>query len=299
MHQLENILEDTPNENRNLYQRYSLEEEIERVAYHYEVEPAFFQTVTGGEWNTYSCNIWKPGYSLTQAQEEKLDKFAELMQLRPGMKILDVGCGWGGPLVYLCHKYGVHGHGITISPKAIPIAEARAEKYQADAKFEVIHWQNLPEAEAYDAILTDEVIVHFNNLNSFFAKCHKVLKPGSRMVHKELHFNHSRHKHALDALSQHINKVYGYTGNYRTLYDELELMDFNGFALKEIVDIPIVHYKKTIADYWLKACNDNRAALEAMTNEKHVKDFRIYLKGILKIFNADVFGLHMVTAQKI
>ena len=119
------------------YVAYQLEEDAARVAYHYEVDPEFFLTVTDGEWNNYSASIWEEGFDITQAQEKKLDKYAEMMDLKPGMRILDVGCGWGGPLVYLCKTYGVQGHGITVSPMQIPIAEARAERYGVDATFDV------------------------------------------------------------------------------------------------------------------------------------------------------------------
>lgn len=291
-------LESAPLNARNLYQSYSFDEEVDRIAYHYEVAPEFFKLVTGGEWNVYSCSMWEEGFSLTQAQERKLDEFARLMGLKPGMRILDVGCGWGGPLVYLCHKYGVSGHGITISPMAIPVAEERAKKYGVNATFEVVHWKNLRSLQQFDCIYSDEVIVHFNDLDGFFRKANQLLKPGGVMVNKELHFRHSRHKHALDKLSQHINKVYAYTGNYRTLRDELELLDRNAFQLEEIVDIPIADYKKTIGEHWVKNLNDNRRVLEIMTSEQHVKDFKLYLRGICKIFAADVFGLHIVASRK-
>lgn len=291
-------LESAPLNARNLYQSYNFDEEVDRIAYHYEVAPEFFKRVTGGEWNVYSCSMWEEGFSLTQAQERKLDEFARLMDLKPGMRILDVGCGWGGPLVYLCNKYGVSGHGITISPMAIPVAEERARKYGVNATFEVVHWKNLRSLQQFDCIYSDEVIVHFNDLDGFFKKANQLLKPGGVMVNKELHFRHSRHKHALDKLSQHINKVYAYTGNYRTLRDELELLDRNAFQLEEIVDIPIADYKKTIGEHWVKNLNDNRRELEMMTSAKHVKDFKLYLRGICKIFSAEVFGLHIVASRK-
>ena len=291
-------LESAPLNARNLYQSYNLDEEVDRIAYHYEVAPEFFKRVTGGEWNVYSCSMWEDGFSLTQAQEKKLDEFARLMDLKPGMRILDVGCGWGGPLVYLCNKYGVSGHGITISPMAIPVAEERARKYGVNATFEVVHWKNLRSLQQFDCIYSDEVIVHFNDLDGFFKKANQLLKPGGVMVNKELHFRHSRHKHALDKLSQHINKVYAYTGNYRTLRDELELLDRNAFQLEEIVDIPIADYKKTIGEHWVKNLNDNRRELEVMTSAQHVKDFKFYLRGICTIFAAEVFGLHIVASRK-
>ncbi len=297
--QLETIAQTPPPAGNVPYQAYEHDEETERLAYHYEVDPEFFLIVTGGEWHTYSCSIWEDGFDMTQAQEKKLDKYAELMRLGPGSRILDVGCGWGGPLVYLCHKYGAVGHGITVSPVAIPVAEARAARYGVEASFEVVHWENLPEAETYDAVFTDEVVVHFNDLDGFFARCRGLLKPGGMMVNKELHFTHSSYTQWSDRLSQHINKVYGYTGNYRTLVDELILVDKNRFQLTDIYQIPIVHYRKTIDEGWLANMHAHRARLEQVTSPEHYTDFRMYLKAIMWCFRRDFMRLHMVASQKI
>jgi cyclopropane-fatty-acyl-phospholipid synthase len=295
---LDPILEATESEDRKLYQKYELDEETERLAYHYEVAPEFFLTTTGGEWNTYSASIWEDGFTMTQAQEKKLDIYAEFMQLKPGDRILDVGCGWGGPLVYLCHKYGAIGHGITVSPMAIPVAEARAAKYGVDARFEVIHWQNMEQIEEFDAIFTDEVIVHFNDLDGFFGKCHSMLKPGGRMVNKELHFTHSSHEDWSDSLSQHINKVYAFTGNYRTLAQELQLLDDNNFRLSNLYEMDINHYRTTIDKAWLPNIAENKDRLLELTSEKYIHDFRKYLKASVFAFRKGAFGLHIVASHK-
>jgi cyclopropane-fatty-acyl-phospholipid synthase len=63
----------------------------------------------------YSCAYWKDADTLDQAQEHKLDLVARKLQLEPGMKVLDIGCGWGGALNYFADKYGVSGLGVTIS----------------------------------------------------------------------------------------------------------------------------------------------------------------------------------------
>ena len=70
--------------------------------------------------------------SKSQAQEQKLDLLATLLQLRPGQRILDVGCGWGGPLVYLAETYGVRGVGLTLSPAQREYAERRVREHDVD-----------------------------------------------------------------------------------------------------------------------------------------------------------------------
>ncbi len=292
------IAETVPAGGPTFYQSYDQEEETARLAYHYEKDPEFFLTLTGGEWHCYSCSMWEDDFGITQAQEKKFDKLAEFMRLEPGMHILDVGFGWGGPLVYMCHKYGVTGHGITISPIQVPTAVDLADKYGVNATFEVVHWQDLPDLETYDAILTDEVMVHIYDLDGFFAKCYKTLKSGGRMVHKELHFTQAALADSTDRLAQHINKIFGYTGNYRTLHEELELLDNNHFKLEHVYEIPLMNYLKTMA-VWLKNNFDHRERLKAMTSSEAYKDFRRYLKGTLALLKKPVFGLHIVASSKL
>lgn len=287
-----------PEKGNVFYHSYEVAEDSARAAYHYEQDPRFFTILNGGEWHVYSCSLWEKGFDITQAQEKKLDRLAELMELKPGMHILDVGCGWGGPLVYLCHKYGVTGHGITVSARQIPFARERAAQYGVDATFEVVHWQDLPEVATYDAIFTDEVMVHFNDLRGFFTKCHHLLQTGRVMVHKELHLSHSRHSQ-LGPLSEHVNALYGYTGNYVTLHHELALLDETGFQLESVTQIPLdPHYLSTI-DAWLTNLFDNRAELKALAGAEMYRRFRIYLKAVRHIFTrTDIMRLHIVTSRK-
>jgi len=280
-----------------LYQAYDVQEETERSTFHYEKPPEFFYILTGGEWNAYSCSIWEPGFSMTQAQEKKLDKMAELMELKPGMRILDVGCGWGGPLVYWAHKYGAIGHGITVTPRQVPEVQARAAKYGAPVTVEVLHWKNLHEVETYDIVTTDEVLVHFHDLGDFFAKCHKLLKPGGKMVHKELHLTHSKHA-VFGSIGRQVSEVYAHTGNYITLVQELQTASDNNFQLDSLFDIPIEQYQKTM-DEWQSNLFKQRERVKALVGEQVYKEFRTYLKGMRYLFTReDVFGLHIVASRK-
>jgi cyclopropane fatty-acyl-phospholipid synthase-like methyltransferase len=105
-----------PRPDHQLFHSYSVEEDRVRTNVHYEQPPEFFYLITGGEWNCYSCNLWDGATTDTESQEAKLDQTAALAGLERGMRILDVGCGWAGPLAYLCQRYGVSGVGLTLSP---------------------------------------------------------------------------------------------------------------------------------------------------------------------------------------
>src|SRR6202043_2725637 len=93
-----------------LYHSYTTEVDQTRTNVHYEQPPEFFLLITGGEWNVYSANLWDPGTEDdTASQQAKLDLIARLAGLEKGMRLIDVGCGWAGPLTYLCDTYGLTG----------------------------------------------------------------------------------------------------------------------------------------------------------------------------------------------
>lgn len=279
------------------YQQYDIAEDTERSAFHYERDPEIFYILTGGEWHTYACSLWEDGFSMTQAQEKKFNHLAKLMELKPGMKMLDIGFGWGGPLVYYCKQYGVCGHGIAVSPSQVDEGRQCAARYGVPATFELLHWKNLPEDETYDIIYTDEVITHFTELEEFFGKCRKALKPGGVMLHKELHLSHSRYGEVGPAAAQ-VFKVYSYTGNYRPLQYELSALDTNNFELLHLEEVPWDNYLRTV-DAWNKNFFDNRARLIALGGEEFYRNFRAYLKSVRHIFGrTNIMRLHIILSRK-
>jgi len=75
----------------------------------------------------YSCGYWKQATNLDQAQQDKLKMICDKLQLKPGMTLLDVGCGWGGLAAYAAKNYGVTVHGVTISAEQQKLAQQRCE----------------------------------------------------------------------------------------------------------------------------------------------------------------------------
>jgi cyclopropane-fatty-acyl-phospholipid synthase len=279
------------------YLAYDADEDTARSASHYDADPEFYCTFTGGEWNSYSCVLWEDGLDLTQAQERKFDLFAHLLGLTPGMRVLDVGCGWGGPLTYLCQRYGVVGHGIAVSPKQIAYARERAARMGVAATFELQHWRDLPEDQTFDAIYSDEVIVHFNDLVGFFKKCHVLLRPGRLMAHKEIHLTRASYG-VLGPLGEHINRAFGYTGNYISLHQELRDLDESGFALESIVEIPMTYHQRSV-DVWLDNLFDNRERLKAITSPEFYRNFRMTLKAYRHLFGrTNMLHLHVVVSRR-
>lgn len=282
-----------------LYQSYKLDDYVDRTNRHYEQPAAFFYSFTGGEWNCYSCNLWDEGITTdTESQEAKLDLMATYMELKPGMRILDVGCGWAGPLTYLSKKYSVSGIGLTLSPIQLEAAKQRIAKYGVDVTVHLLPWESYEPDQPFDAIYTDEVIVHFNDLLGFFKKAYQWLKPGGMMVNKEGHFTRKEYLTALSRGEVFVNEIYGFTGNYRTVWEELQMVDEAGFELVWHHQIDRAHYRKTF-DRWLSNMFENREVMIQASGEEMYKNFRKYVKLVRAGFNTPRPTVDIIASRKV
>ncbi len=286
-----------PAPHQELYRPYSVEEDRDRTNVHYEHPTEFFTQIVGGRWHTYSCNIWSPGADATQSQENKLDLLARLMQISPGQRILEVGSGWGGPLVYLCKKYGVRGVGLTLSPTQRAYAERRIAQYDVDATIVERHWQEVGDDEGFDAVFTDEVLAHINDFGAFCRQAHSLLLPGGHFLNKELHFTNSRYK-TLSRAATFIHELYGLAGYYRTLGEELVTLDRNGFSVDEVYQIPREQYRLT-ADDWLTNMRVHEEELRGLVGAAYYRQFRIYLKLVRKLFTMRTMTIDVASAVKL
>lgn len=279
-----------------MYQPYATEEDRQRSAVHYERPLEFFYPILGGDWHVYSCLLWDGATTVTEAQEAKLDLFARLMALAPGQRILDVGCGWGGPLVYLCQRYGMRGVGVTVSPTQRRAVDERAARHGVDARAVESHWREYAPDGPFDGVYSDEVIVHFHDLGEYFRTVRGWLRPGGRMLNKELHLTHPRHGE-MNRLMSFINEVFGYTGNYRPLAEELALANEAGLDVVGIQQIPLEHYYRTL-DAWLSNMERHREQLEAAVGRGDYERFRTYLRLVRRALHARTMTLDVVLCQK-
>ena len=123
----------------------------------------------------YSCAYWKDAENLDEAQEHKLDLVARKLQLKPGMKVLDIGCGWGGSLRYFAEKYGVEGVGITISGAQAKTATEVCSDLPIDIRLQ--DYRDL--RESFDRIFSIGMFEHvgYKNYATYMQVVSRCLRP--------------------------------------------------------------------------------------------------------------------------
>ncbi len=130
----------------------------------------------------YTCGYWKTAATLDEAQEAKLDLVCRKIGLRPGMKVLEFGCGWGSFAQYAAEKYGAHVTGVTISKEQLAYAEEVCRGLPVELRF-----QDYREVEGkYDAIISIGMVEHvgYKNYPTYMQVVDRCLKEnGVGLIH--------------------------------------------------------------------------------------------------------------------
>ncbi len=148
--------------------------------HHYDIGNDLYQRMLDPRM-VYSCAYWQNASTLDDAQVAKLDLICRKLGLEPGMKVLDIGCGWGGFLRYAAETYGVTGVGITPAPQQVSIARERT----AHLPIEIRQMDYRDVTGTFDRIVSVGMMEHVGpkNLRAFFDVCNERLAPGGVMLH--------------------------------------------------------------------------------------------------------------------
>lgn len=128
----------------------------------------------------YSCAYWKNAKNLDEAQEHKLDLICKKLYLRPGLKVLDIGCGWGGLAEFMAKNYGVQVVGVTISKEQAKCAQDRCKGCDVEIRLQDYRDIN----ETFDRIVSVGMFEHvgYKNYQTFIDICHKLIRDDGLML---------------------------------------------------------------------------------------------------------------------
>ncbi|MEP7020978.1 MAG: cyclopropane-fatty-acyl-phospholipid synthase family protein [Pseudonocardiales bacterium] len=165
--------------------RHSRRRDSEAIGQHYDVSNTFYEYVLGPSM-AYTCALFeKADIGLDDAQYAKFDLVARKLGLGPGMRLLDVGCGWGGMARHAAAHYGVEVIAVTLSQRQAAWARAETEQAGLSGKVTIIHgdYRDSP-GTGYDAVSSIGLLEHVGvaNYSDYFALLKSKLRPGGRLL---------------------------------------------------------------------------------------------------------------------
>jgi cyclopropane-fatty-acyl-phospholipid synthase len=244
------------------------------VAHHYDLSARLYDLFLDAD-RQYSCAYFTdPANTLEQAQLDKKAHIAAKLMLKPGLRILEIGCGWGGLALYLHEKTGAEILGVTLSEEQLIIARQRAEAAGvADkVKFELIDYRAL--TGKFDRIVSVGMFEHVGpgHFRSFFAKCRALLADDGVML---LHtIGRLGKRRPTDAWTV----KYIFPGGYIPTLSEMAEATEAVRLITTDVETLRHHYGHTL-EHWLRRTQAARAEIEAMYDARFYRMWEFYLAG--------------------
>ena len=244
------------------------------VSHHYDLSYDLYRRFLDADMQ-YSCAYFaRPDMTLEEAQAAKKAHLAAKLRLEPGMKVLDIGCGWGGLGLELAGRYGVQVHGVTLSQEQLAVAQRRARDMGlADrAKFTLTDFRDVK--GPYDRIVSVGMFEHVGvpNYQAFFETVRDLLTPDGVAV------IHSIGRRTPPTVTNPWTNKYIFPGGYIPAMSEtLAAVEQTGLWVTDI-EVLRLHYAETLKHWRLRFLAD-REAIAKMYDERFCRMWEFYLTG--------------------
>ncbi|MBV9284209.1 MAG: class I SAM-dependent methyltransferase [Acidimicrobiia bacterium] len=277
--------------------RHSKSRDAAAIAHHYDVSNEFYALVLGPTM-TYSCAVWAdPSGTLDAAQEAKYELICRKLDLKPGMRLLDIGCGWGGMVMHAARHHGVTAVGVTLSRKQAELAEKRvAEAGLGDVvEIRIQDYRDVDDGP-YDAISSIGMFEHvgLSQVKEYFDRVHTVLRPHGRFL------NHAIGRPPFDrprfARAGFFDRYVFPDGELHEVGTIVSAIQEAGFEVRHLENLR-EHYALTLRAWVanLEADWDEAVRLAGLAM---ARIWRLYMAGSAVNFEAGSTQIHQVLATR-
>lgn len=268
--------------------RNSLHGSRQNIHHHYDIGNAFYRLWLD-EQLLYTCAYFPhPEASIEEAQIAKMHHVCRKLQLRPGMSVIEAGCGWGALAMHMARHYGVRVKAYNISHEQIVLARARAKEKGVDDRVEFIEddWRNIhASCDAFVSVGMLEHVgrQHYRQLSDVIDRC--LTKNGRGLIHT---IGQNRPLRFSPWIERRI-----FPGAYPpTLAEMMDIFAPNDFSVLDVENLRL-HYAQTLR-HWLARFEENVGTIRDMFDERFVRMWRLYLAGSVAAFATSTYQLYQV-----
>ena len=266
---------------KRFFRRNDARKSRTNVAHHYDLGNALYELFLDEDWQ-YSCAYFTdPKNSLDQAQRDKKAHIASKLHLKPGQRVLDIGCGWGGMAIYLHQVADVDVLGVTLSEEQLALARKRAEQAGVSdrVKFELIDYRHVQ--GRFDRIVSVGMFEHVGaaHYEEFFGKCRELLENDGVML------LHTIGKLGGAGMPDPFIDKWIFPGYHVPALSQMCTASETVRLMVSDVEMLRLHYGLTLRE-WLRRCHENRAKIEALYDARFFRMWEFYLAGSALMFES-------------
>jgi cyclopropane-fatty-acyl-phospholipid synthase len=270
------------------------------IQFHYDVGNDFYGLFLDPEMVYSSAYFLDHATTLEKAQEEKLDRICKKLRLKPGQRLLDVGCGWAGLSCWAARHYGVSVHGVTLSQAQLDFGRAKvaALGLQDQVTLELKDYRHIAESGSFDAISQVEMFEHvgFANHERHFLEMKRLLKPGGLYFHQASVRRGGRDAIRPTDTTRVITRFIFPGGELDTIGMTVTNLGRLGFETLDVEDMR-EHFELTLK-HWTERLYDQRLRAYALVGEPRTRLWLIYFALFKKAFERGSVQVYQTVAQK-
>ena len=277
-------------------ERHSLQRDAAAIRYHYDVGNEFFALFLD-ESMTYSCAIYSRGArTLQEAQLTKLELVASKLDLKPGMRLLDVGCGWGSFAIHAAKNHGVTVTGVTLSPSQAELAREKVAEAGCSEQVEirVADYRELPRA-SYDAVASIGMSEHVgeSQIDRYARSLFDLLRPGGVLLNHAIAALDPEY----DSLEDEFSMRYVFPDGEVLLLSRVQLaLERAGLRIDHVEGLR-EDYSRTLRD-WTARLDEHLREAERLAGIERTRIWRLYLRAARHGFDTSITAVYQVRARR-
>ncbi|WP_371616198.1 class I SAM-dependent methyltransferase [Streptomyces sp. NBC_00454] len=267
------------------------------ISHHYDVGNEFYAHVLGPSM-VYSCAYWSPGGTLEEAQRDKLDLVCRKLALKPGDRLLDVGCGWGSMALHAAREYGARVTGITLSREQAAYARKRvAEEGLADLiDIRVQDYRDVKDGP-YDAISSIGMAEHVGSdrYRAYARSLYGLLRPGGRLLNHQI----ARRPEPVEEayrINEFIDAYVFPDGELSPLGTTVGELERAGFEVRDVEALR-EHYALTLRA-WVGRLEEHWEEAVRLTSPGRARVWKLYMAASALGFEHNRLGVNQVLAVR-
>jgi len=268
------------------------------VQHHYDVSNQFFALFLDASM-TYSCALFEEGTeTLEEAQTAKLDVVCRKLELKPGQRLLDIGCGWGSLAIHATREYGVTALGITLSEAQLELARARVAAAGVEDRVEIakLDYRELG-SDGFDAVASIGMVEHVgaSQIDAYAARVARALRPGGRAL------NHGIARVAAQPGGAHVGGPF----SDRYVFPDAEVLNLSRMQLAfERAGMESLHIENLHLDYaetlrhWASRLDDHLEEAERLVGPERLRVWRLYLRAARNSFETGQNAVYQMVCSR-